>query len=92
MGMLFRGVRVLIQIAEQVELGVTDSKIIAKTLGVHPFAVAKNLSVVKKSHEPMPILTKLFDTLVSIDTNIKTGKMPVESIRGQLKKTVATHT
>ena len=48
LGMLYRGVRIMVQIADALVHGQTEGKDIASEIGAHPFAVAKNLSTLKK--------------------------------------------
>lgn len=77
-GMLYRGLKIIIQIIDCGKKGITSSKEIAKTIKAPPFAVAKQMKHAKLYEEKEQAITTLFDNIVSLDSAIKTGRLPAE--------------
>lgn len=87
-GMLYRWLKIIIQIIDCNKKGITSSKEIAKTIKAPPFAVAKQMNQLKLYTQKEEAITTLFDSIVSLDSAIKTGRLPAEWFWVALKKTV----
>ncbi|MHC4781123.1 MAG: DNA polymerase III subunit delta [Planctomycetota bacterium] len=71
MHMIVRQFRILMQVRQAVDQGASSRKIIGE-LKLHPFVVQKSLTQVRGF--TLPILKKIFGSLVEIDRKLKTGR------------------
>lgn len=71
--MILRQFKIILQIKDCLDRndGLT-SDAVAGQLGMHPFVVKKSLAIAKKYN--LSALTKIYDTLLQIDINTKTGR------------------
>ncbi|KKQ27495.1 MAG: polymerase III, delta subunit protein [Candidatus Magasanikbacteria bacterium GW2011_GWC2_37_14] len=72
LAMLTRQIKILLQIRDEFEKNdVLKSDELAKKLGIHPFVIKKSLPLVK--HFTKENLLKIYQDLLALDTQIKTG-------------------
>lgn len=86
--MLYWGLKIIIQMTDCLKKWITSSKEIASTIKAPPFAVAKQMKFADLYKEKSDQINTLFKEIVSIDRDIKTGKLPVEWFRVSLKTLV----
>jgi DNA polymerase III subunit delta len=73
LSMIVRQFRILVQVADQMELGLGKDEI-AKVIGLHPFPTQKAMQQCR--HWRMADLEAAYDRLLDTDVSIKTGKLP----------------
>lgn len=69
--MILRQFKILLQVKELLERGMNKNEIVAATK-LHPFVVQKGMAQAKNFS--VPTLRSIFDKLISIDQDIKTGR------------------
>lgn len=74
--MIIRQFKILMQVREGLDQGLTPRKLMSQ-LKLHPFVVQKSSTQVRKF--TLPILKRIFQALVSIDRELKTGKADLRS-------------
>lgn len=86
--MLYRGLKLLLQMIDCFEHGIKQWKEIASRLSMHPFAVNKQLKKIPELQKKKQSIRWLFFDLVEIDSSIKTWKLPAEWFWSAVKTTV----
>ncbi|MEF2175055.1 MAG: hypothetical protein V3575_01180 [Candidatus Absconditabacteria bacterium] len=86
LGMLYWGLKIIIQIVDLYESGIRDSREIMGIMKVAPFVVSKNLKNIDKYIQVKDQLKTKFKDLVNLDTSIKTGKIPPEIFWLEIKR------
>lgn len=79
LGMVYRGLKIVIGMTDLYMWWMTDSKEIAKTLKVHPFAVAKQIKKIKSFVASRNHLTSMYSDLLDLDYGIKTGRYAADT-------------
>ena len=74
--MIIRQFRILLQIRQGLDLGQTSRKIINR-LKLHPYVVQKSMGQVRNFS--LPVLKKIFSSLLEIDRRIKTGQSDLKT-------------
>ena len=85
-GFFHRGIKNFILLADAYEKGVKDSKILASELKIHPFVLKKNLSKMKTLLEKKSYITNFLHGLISIESDIKKGKLSEENFWLRIKQ------
>jgi len=75
--MLLRQFRILLQIRQGLDSGLTN-KDLASTLQLHPYVLQKGINQARNFN--LNSLKNLFNALTRVDYNYKTGKLPVETM------------
>ncbi len=88
LGMLYRGLKLVIQMVDKYRSGVTSAKQIASELKLHPFAVAKQFGNIKTLDAHFNDIIKLYHSLLELDVSIKTWTLPMETFWVEVKKLV----
>ncbi len=88
LGMLYRWLKLVIQLVDQYRSGVTSGKEIASNIKMHPFAVAKQYSNIKSLNEHFTEIIKLYHSLLELDVSIKTWTLPPEAFWIEIKTLV----
>lgn len=65
-----------------------DSKELASQLKTHPFPVLKQLKHIAHLQEIMPLIHSLYNKLLTLDYNLKTGILPQELFWTVLKSRI----
>lgn len=89
LGMLYRGLKHMLQTLDLYEQGEKDSKQIASKIGIHPFAIMKNMKHIDRIVAHKEGLIRMYDELMQLDMSIKSGQFPPEGFYTQVKKLVA---
>ena len=90
LGMLYRGIKLMLQMADLHDQGMTNSKELASTLKMHPFAVSKQLKLLPQIKAQRPLLAHLFHELLVMDSDIKSGILPLEFFWLHIKRLLMT--
>lgn len=88
LGMLYRWLKMVLQMVNLHTQGITDSKEIASTLKIHPFAISKqnkNITILRANFSK---IKNFYHTLLELDYNIKSGIYPAEGFWLKIKKMV----
>ena len=88
LGMLYRWLKLVIQMIDLDEQWVKSSKEIASKLKLHPFAVAKQHKHIGKLSEHKTQIHGLYHHLLRLDSSIKTGQYPSEGFWIEIKNLV----
>lgn len=88
LGMLYRWLRLVIQMVDQYRNWVTSAKEIASNLKLHPFAVAKQYGNIKTLDAHFSSIVQLYHHLLELDVSIKTWALPPEAFRIEIKRLV----
>ena len=88
MGTLYRGLRLYLYILDLNEQGITDSKTIASMAKQNPYAISKHLKNIKKMQDKKWYITKFYSSLIVLDNDIKSGKLPDSYFRLWIKKMI----
>lgn len=88
LGMLYRGIKLMLQMADLHDQGMTASKDLASALKMHPFAVSKQLKQLPTIKANRKLLAHLFHDLLTINTDITTGKLEMEFFWVAIKRTL----
>lgn len=86
--MLYRGLKIIIQITDCLKRWITSSKEIASAIKAPPFAVSKQLKNRDLYLKNDARITWFFWTIMSLDHAIKTGRLPAEWFWVSLKSAV----
>ena len=78
-GMVYRWLKIIIGMTDLYISWQTDGKVIAKTLKVHPFAVAKQIKKIKSFVASREHLRDMYTRLLDLDYGIKTGKYAADT-------------
>ncbi|USN55647.1 MAG: hypothetical protein H6765_03510 [Candidatus Peribacteria bacterium] len=88
LGMLYRGLKLVLSIVDLYDQGITSSKAIASQLKAHPFAVSKQLGNIRSLQKNKEGIINFYDRLITLDSSIKTGRLPQESFWLEIKSAV----
>ncbi|MBP6910202.1 hypothetical protein KBC03_01235 [Patescibacteria group bacterium] len=88
LGMLYRGLKHMLQTLDLYEQGEKDSKQIASKLGIHFFPIIKDLKIIDTISAKKSRLIRMYDELINLDMSIKSGQFPAEGFYGEIKKIV----
>jgi uncharacterized protein YlxW (UPF0749 family) len=72
LGMLYRGVKITINILNLAEQGITDGKTLASKLKAHPFVVSKQVKLLPQIKEKREKVYQLYSDILQLDYEIKT--------------------
>jgi DNA polymerase III delta subunit len=86
LGMMYWGIKLVIQIVQLHDTGTTKTKQIASEIKMHPFAVSKQLKHIDKLKAHYPQTVSLYHQLLDLDEQIKTGQLPPEGFWLTIKK------
>lgn len=86
--MLYRWLKIVIQIIDCLKKWMSSGKDIAKTIKAPPFAVAKQMKMATTYRNNEQAITQFFETVVALDYQIKTWRLPAEWFRVSLKKAI----
>lgn len=89
LGMLYWGLKHMLQTLDLYEQGQTDSKQIASKLGIHFFPIIKNLKIIDTIKANKFKLMHMYDDLMSLDVSIKSGQFPAEGFYSEVKRIIA---
>lgn len=92
LGMLYRGLKLMLQMADLHDQGMTNAKDLAATLKMHPFSVNNQLKQLPKIKAQRPMLIQLFHDLLTMDSNIKSGIVSPDFFWLHIKSMLATTT
>lgn len=87
-GTLYRWVKVYLYIADLDNQWIRDSKTIASMTRLHPFVISKSLKNIAKIKEKEAEIKALYRSLITLDHDIKSGKLPDSYFRLWIKKMV----
>lgn len=88
-GMLYWGLKHMLQTLDLYEQGEKDSKQIASKIGIHFFPIIKNLKIIDQISAKKSRLVRMFDELMSLDMAIKSGQFPSEGFYTEIKKIIS---
>ena len=88
LGMLYRGLKMVIQMVNLHTRGVTDSKEMANTLKIHPFAISKQNKNITTLRANFSKIKNFYHDLLELDYNIKSGIYPAEGFWLEIKKMI----
>lgn len=88
MGTLCRGLRLYLYILDLYDQGITDNKTIASMAKQNPYAINKHLKHIKKMQDKKWYITKFYSSLIVLDNDIKSGKLPDSYFRLWIKKMI----
>lgn len=88
LGMLYRGLKLVIQMVDLHQQGVTSSKEVASILKIHPFAVGKQHKHIDRLEKNYEKIKHLYHQLIQLDRSIKSGQYPSEGFWIDIKKLV----
>lgn len=88
LGMLYRGLKLVIQMVDLHQQWVQSSKEIAATLNLHPFAVAKQHKNIKRLDGNYEAIREFLNQLVQLDRSIKSWTYPNEAFWLKIKSLV----
>jgi DNA polymerase III delta subunit len=88
LGMLYRGLKITINIINLAQEGITDAKTLASRLKAHPFVVSKQLKLLPQTKAKKEAIFELYSDILTIDHEIKTGVLPAEWFRLAVKQAV----
>lgn len=88
MGLLFWGLKSLLNIEDIYSQWYKSSKEIASKASLHPFVVSKNLQNISTIQQNKEKLVNLYKNILDIDFSIKTWKIPQEIVWLELKKLI----
>jgi DNA polymerase III delta subunit len=78
LGMLYRWVKITINIINLTEQGITDAKTLASKLKAHPFVVSKQLKLLPQIKEKKEHVFQFYSDILQLDYEIKTWVLPAE--------------
>lgn len=78
LGMLYRGVKITINVLNMHENGLTDAKQLASTLKAHPFVISKQLKLLPQIKAKKTAIFQLYSDILQLDFEIKSGILPAE--------------
>lgn len=88
LGMLYRWIKITINIINLSEQWITDGKLVASTLKAHPFVVSKQLKLLPQTKAKKQAIFTLYTDIITLDYQIKTWILPVEWFRLAIKQAV----
>lgn len=88
LGMLYRWTKLIIQMIDLHEQGMSSSKDIAKEISMHPFAVAKQYKHIKILSAKKERIHAFFHELLALDLAIKSGNYPSAWFRVAIKSMI----
>lgn len=78
LGMLYRWIKITINIINLAEQWITDGKLVASTLKAHPFVVSKQLKLLPQLKEKKQAVYTLYNDIIELDYQIKSWILPAE--------------
>lgn len=87
-GMLYRGLKHMLQTLDLYQQGEKDSKQIASKIGIHFFPIMKDLKMIDAISAKRSKLIRMFDELMNLDMSIKKGQYPAEGFYTEVKKMI----
>ena len=88
LGMLYRGLKMILGMIDLHLDWVKSSKDIASKLKVHPFALMKQHKHIQTFVKLQPQIQSLYHKLLTIDREIKTGQIPAEAFWVNVKRSI----
>lgn len=88
LGMLYRWLELSLSVLNLYENDVKDTKQIASLLKAHPFAVSKQMKLLPILQDKKRKVIVLYNALIEIDAEIKTGQLPQEGFWVALKSAI----
>lgn len=88
LGMLYRGLKHMLQTVDLYDQGEKDSKQIASKIGIHFFPIMKNLKHIDTLRAQKSRLIRMFDQLMELDMSIKSGSFPAEGFYSEVKRII----
>ena len=88
LGMLYRGLKMVIQMVDLHTQWITNSKEIASKLKIHPFAISKQNKNITTLRAHFSKIKSFYHDLLELDYNIKSWIYPAEGFWLEIKKMV----
>ena len=88
LGMLYRGLKHMLQTVDIYNHGTKSAKDIAAIIGMHFFPIVKNLKHIDYLQDHVIQLRQVFHLLLELDKNIKSGLFPQEGFLAEVKKII----
>jgi DNA polymerase III delta subunit len=89
LGLLFRGLKMIIAMVDCYDNGITWATDIAKEIGVHHFPVMKRLGSIKIYKTKIAAIKSCYGQLLQLNYDLITGGLPVEGFWLEVKKVVS---
>ena len=89
MWMLYRWFKIILGMTELYESGITDAKIIASTLKIHPFAISKQIKKIKTFVDKKDDINSMYTNLLQLDYQTKTWRADGKQIWLYIKSIVS---
>lgn len=86
--MIYRCMKIYIFLIDSYKQWIKDSKQIASIAWIHPFAVAKQMKFIDQIMEKQNYIMWFYESLIDLDSGIKTGKYPDSYFWLAIKKMV----
>lgn len=86
--LLYRWLKLVLGLIALYQRGMKDSKELASQLKTHPFPVLKQLKHIVYLQEIAPVIRILYNKLLTLDYNLKTGILPQELFWTALKSRI----